>query len=199
MFHLTSAARWASIVKTRKILPRVELVRRGLAQQPEFRPASASWDALVHELVWLTVNPLPRDRWLDADGEHKGDVIITVEPGAEPWTTFARLRGVPERYLIELRKLGNPSEWFVSTAPIPSSRWLRVLEGRAGQVLWESGSAIKRALLLCVECKRAILRKEALELDGLTPLCTACFQRRQPAEKAAQAQAARRRASRGRS
>ena len=174
MFHLTSARRWAGIAGTGAIVSRAELARRGLVDLPLSPPARRPWDAIAHELVWLTINPLPRDRWVDAENEHKGEVIVTVEPQAEAWTTFARLRGFPERYLDALREHGNAAEWFVSDAPIDVSRWLRVQEGRAGHVLWERGMPLSDAYALCVRCGRAEQRAALVEPNGLGPLCAAC-------------------------
>jgi len=176
VFHLTSARRWARIVDTGAIVSRAELARRGVEKPPSPPPARRPWDAITHELVWLTINPLPRDRWLEAESEHKGDVIVTVEPEAEEaWMTFARLRGFPERYLHALRELGNPSEWFVSDAPIDVSRWVRVQEGRAGHVLWERGMPLDDAYVLCVRCGRADRRAVLVEPNGVGPLCADCF------------------------
>ena len=174
MFHLTSRRRWARIADSGAIVSRAELARLGLAQYPASPPARRPWDEIAHGLVWLTINPLPRDRWLDAEEEHKGDVIVTVEPQAEAWTTFARLRGFPERYLHGLRELGNPSEWFVSDTPIDVTRWLRVQEGRAGHVLWERGMPLSDAYALCVVCGRADRRAALVEPDGFGPLCADC-------------------------
>jgi hypothetical protein len=177
VFHLTSARRWARIAESGAIVSLAELERRGVAERPPSTPARKPWDTIAHELVWLTINPLPRDRWLDAESEHKGDVIVTVAREAEAWTTFARLRGFPERYLQSLRELGNPSEWFVSAAPIEASGWLRVQEGRAGNVLWEQCTPLADALVLCVSCLRPSPRSALVEPDGLGPLCADCAER----------------------
>jgi hypothetical protein len=177
VFHLTSARRWARIADAGTIVSRAELARRGVEKPPSPPPARRPWDAIAHELVWLTINPLPRDRWLEAESEHKGDVIVTVEPEAEEaWMTFARLRGFPERYLHALRELGNPAEWFVSGTPIDVSRWLRVQEGRAGHVLWERGMSLDDAFALCVACGRAAPRAAFVEPNGLGPLCVDCVE-----------------------
>lgn len=160
-----------SILESAELLPRAELERRGILEAPTPAPGEAPWERMEREVVWLTINPLPRDRWIEAEGESRADVIITVDTVALPWTNLARRRGFPESYLRKLRDLGNPSEWYVSLDSIPASFWKRVQEGRAGHRLWERETPLSDALVLCLSCKRSLRRDES---ETALPLCAEC-------------------------
>jgi hypothetical protein len=171
VFHLTSARRWASILQSAELVSRAELERRGIAEAPPSSLGEARLERMEREVVWLTINPLPRDRWVDLGGENRADVIITVDADALAWTNLARRQGFSESYLRRLRELGNPSEWYVSLEPIPAADWKRVQEGRAGHRLWERGTPLSDALVLCLSCKRSLRRDET---ETALPLCAEC-------------------------
>jgi hypothetical protein len=181
VFHLTSARRWVSILESAELLPRAELERRGILEASSPAPREPPWERMEREVVWLTINPLPRDRWIEREEEGRADVIITVDTFALPWTNLARRRGFPESYIRKLRDLGNPSEWYVSLDPIPAIFWKRVQEARAGHRLWERETPLSDALVLCLSCKRSLRRDES---ETALPLCAGCREVGEPAAAA---------------
>jgi hypothetical protein len=157
LYHLTSLQRWEEIERDGELVSFVTKLLRGDGPAPVH---SSRWDREVDELVWLTANPEPDQRWQG----HVYDLatglrfVPAFDPAYPPWGNrslvritldaprlqvvhwpeWARACCFPRKYLALLALTGgNPAEWWISSSPIPRRHWLRVEQTFDGTVLWE--------------------------------------------------------------
>lgn len=97
-------------------------------------------------MVWLTTDPdCAHDHGLaeTEDGTDKTRVRVTVElvnRDVHKWREWAMRRGIADSWLRALVMPGA-STWRVTEKPIPSTRWVEVLDRADGSVLWHRETA----------------------------------------------------------
>jgi hypothetical protein len=131
LYHYTSIERWQLIAAH----GRLNTTESNLS----FRRAHAGPD-----VVWLTTDPECRHGHgllSTLDGTDKTRVRVAVElPNRDvhKWRQWADARGIHPIWrsrLIESSR-GGASTWRLVTKPIPSRRWVEVIDRATGAVLW---------------------------------------------------------------
>ena len=128
LYHYTSVGRWRLIERSGQLL-RTESNLSG--SKPHAGP----------DVVWLTTDPdcaYDHGLALSLDGTDKRRIRITVElvnRDVHKWRDWAQRRGITDKWLRALVSPGA-STWRVTEKPIPSTRWVEVLDRSDGTILW---------------------------------------------------------------
>lgn len=131
LYHYTSIERW-------RLIEEAGQLRRTESNLSATKPHAGP------DVVWLTTDPdcayehgLPTVAE-SPDGTDKRRVRITVEllnRDVHKWRDWAVRRGIADKWLRAL-VLPGASTWRVTEKPIPSARWVEVLDRSDGTVLW---------------------------------------------------------------
>jgi hypothetical protein len=132
LYHYTSIERWERIQES----GRLTTTESNLS----LHRAHAGPD-----VVWLTTDPdFAHGHGLveSLDGTDKSRVRITVElvnRDVHKWRECAARRGIDDDWLRGLTSAsgGGSGTWRVTEKPIPSTRWVEVVDRTDGSMLWQ--------------------------------------------------------------
>lgn len=139
LYHYTSIQRWERIEAAGHL-------RRTESNLSLTKPHAGP------DVVWLTTDPdcahghgLPKLAE-SPDGTDKTRVRITVElvnRDVHKWREWAVRRGIADSWLRGLVEAsgGGAGTWRVVEKPIPSTRWIEVVDRVDGSVLWPRSTA----------------------------------------------------------
>uniref|UniRef100_UPI003F989500 hypothetical protein n=1 Tax=Mycobacterium sp. TaxID=1785 RepID=UPI003F989500 len=134
LYHYTSIERW-ELIEAAGHLRRTE------------SNMSATKEHAGPDVVWLTTDPeCAYDHGVakTQDGTDKTRVRITVEllnRDVHKWREWVTRRGIAEDWLRGLASVGGSGTWRVTEKPIPSTRWVEVVDRADGTALWSASTA----------------------------------------------------------
>jgi hypothetical protein len=132
LYHYTSIGRW-------RLIETAGHLRRTDSNMSRTKPHAGP------DVVWLTTDPdCAHDHGLakTLDGTDKTRIRVTVElvnRDVHKWREWAIRRGIADNWLRALVASGGSSTWRVIEKPIPSTRWVEVIDRTDGTVLWRAG------------------------------------------------------------
>lgn len=97
------------------------------------------------DVVWLTKNQdpgmhsgwsKPQDWLPESIRADKTEIRFKVDVpsrAAQKWWTWARGRGIDERWARDLAAAGGSNSWYVIERPIPASEWIEITNVRTGE------------------------------------------------------------------
>ncbi|CAN5150780.1 hypothetical protein BH09ACT8_BH09ACT8_59190 [soil metagenome] len=131
LHHYTSIERW-------RLIEEAGLLRRTESNMSATKPHAGP------DVVWLTTDPdFAHDHGLlgseELDGTDKTRIRVTVElvnRDVHKWHEWAARHGIDGDWMRTLASVGGSGTWRVTEKPIPSARWVEVVDRSDGSVLW---------------------------------------------------------------